>query len=96
MNLSSIVSPDGEDPARWRVRVIGHAGTGIMCGMLFTDGVCAEPARDTQARKILAAIGVGVVVEPWEASPRAGGSIRSGCRGRGRGCGGRAASARAE
>lgn len=67
--LADILSPDGQDPARWRVKVTGHAGSGIMCGVLFTDGVCAEPVRDTQARKLMAAIGNSVVVTPWDASP---------------------------
>jgi hypothetical protein len=37
-----------------------------MCDVLFTNGEHGEPIRDTQARKLLAAMGSSVVVTPWD------------------------------
>lgn len=64
--INEIISPEGESPARWRARVDGHTGTGVMCGVLFTDGAHAEPISDMLARKLMAAVGTSVTVTPWD------------------------------
>jgi len=64
VQLSDIITPDGQDPARWRAKRQG-TGAEMVCGATFVDGVTPAPITDRQARRLIAALGDAVTVEPW-------------------------------